>query len=429
MRQLVIAGVGLFLVVIFGPQFFYTVDQTQFAVVTRFGEIKDVKTTPGLKVKLAFADTVTRLDKRLLRIDVPPSSMPDRENQFLEIDAYVRYRIEDPRKFRQTLVDEITAASRISNIVTGELRAEIGQKTRPEIIGGQILTDEDGRPLKDEESRNIVQPLEPDGVPIREAITRAVRDRSDQRVKSSENDFGITIVDVRIKRADFPAATEESIFTNMRRERSVQANRLRAEGEEEFLRLTANVNRLVEVIAAEADEESSTLRGEGEGEAIRILASSLCRAPEFFAFQRSLEAYKTALTGKTTVVLSSDSPLFRYLQTPGSLALPGIDNSRPTVSLSYGSTSVGADNILKITATFGEPINCKPTIAIDTEGTDLAPVAMTDTGEKIVWNYFYVVPSGSEGTATVTIANATDDAGNPNSVATNDAFTIESRTP
>ena len=155
-----------------------------------------------------------------------------------------------------------------------------------------------------------------DGIPTREAITRLVRDRSDQRVKAPANDFGIEIVDVRIKRADFPEAIQEDVFARMRTERDVQAQRLRAEGEEEFLSRTADVNRRVEIIAADADKASNTLRGDGEGQAIRILAVALEQDPEFFGFRRSLEAYKAFFVGQTTVVLSADSPLFKYLQDP-----------------------------------------------------------------------------------------------------------------
>ena len=306
--------VAVVLAGIFGPQFFYTVDETQFVVITRFGEIRRVETQPGLKAKLPFIDTVIKLDKRLLRIDVRPASMPDRESQFLEIDAYVRYRIVDPREFRQTLVDEVTAASTIGQIVIDELRREIGLRDRSEIIGGLIEIDADGRALKDEEGRNVVRALTEEGIPVRERITRLIRDRTDSQAQ--EKDWGIRIEDVHIKRADFPLATEENVFARMRSERDVQAQRLRAEGEEEFLSITAKVNRDVEVIAAEADETANVLRGEGEGEAIGILAAALGQDPEFFAFRRSLEAYKAFLVGRSTVVLSADSPLFQYLQSP-----------------------------------------------------------------------------------------------------------------
>ena len=330
--------VAVILAGIFGPQFLFSVDETQYVVITRFGEIRRVKTEPGLNAKVPFIDTVTKLDKRLLRIDVRRASMPDRENQFLEIDAYVRYRILEGgvRRFRESLVDEVRASTRIGNLVIDELRAEIGRSNRSDIIGGEIIELEAGTTLQEtvtiftgdetitleagtvlENDIKFVRPKEDAaGVAAREAITRRVRDKVDDRVKSPENDFGVEVVDVRIKRADFPEEIREDVFARMRTERDVQAQRLRAEGEEEFLTRTADVNRRVEIISAEADKTSNTLRGEGEGEAIRILAEALDQDPEFFAFRRSLEAYKTFLVGQSTVVLSADSPLFQYLQSP-----------------------------------------------------------------------------------------------------------------
>ena len=307
MRALVGIGALFLAAVIVGPQALFTVDETQFVVITRFGEVQRVISAPGLNTKVPFIDTVNTLDNRLLRVDVPPASMPDVENQFLDIDAYVRYRITDPRSFREVLLNEISAASRISNIVVSELRAAIGQRSRPQIIGGQIAQGGEGE--------SVVEPiLEQDGTATREAITRLVRDRVDARAQ--DGGFGIQIVDVRIKRADFPAATEENVFARMRTEREVQANRLRAEGEEEFLNLTADVNRRVEVIAAEADETSERLRGEGEAEAISILAEALNEDPELFSFLRSLDAYKQVLAENSTLVLDANSELFRFLQNP-----------------------------------------------------------------------------------------------------------------
>lgn len=166
---------------------------------------------------------------------------------------------------------------------------------------------------------SVVEPIvEADGVATREAITRRVRDRSDALVQGQA--FGVQILDVRIKRADFPAATEESVFARMRTEREVQAQRLRAEGEEEFLTITADVSRRVEVIAAEAEEASNRLRGEGEGEAIGILAEALERDPELFSFLRSLEAYREFLQENSTLVLNANSDLFRFLQNPSGIA-------------------------------------------------------------------------------------------------------------
>ena len=288
----------------------YTVDETQHVVITRFGEIREVHSTPGLKFRAPFIDQVNTLDKRILRIDVPPTSMPDVDNQFLQMDAYVRYRITDPQKFIEKLVSEITAESRIGSIVIAALRDEIGRSTQPQIIGGELLGIE--------EDRTVVQPLtvdgDPNGTPTRVAIVEAARASADATVKAPENDFGIQIVDLRIKRADFPQATEENIFNRMRTERAVQAGKLRAEGEEEFRTRVADVDRLVEIISAEADQKADQLRGEGEGQAIAILADALEEDEDLFSFLRSLEAYKVFLGQNTTVVLPSDSDLFQFLQ-------------------------------------------------------------------------------------------------------------------
>ena len=295
------------------PQALYTVDETESVVVTRFGEIRQIETVPGLKFKVPFVDVKNVLNDRVLRVDVTPTSMPDRDNQFLQMDAYVRYRIIDPRKFVEKLINEVNAEATIQQIVIAALRDEVGRSTQPEIIGGRLLGIE--------EDRTVVEPLlNADGVPTRAAIVGRALATADATVKSPENDFGVEIVDVRIKRADFPQATEENIFTRMRTERSVQAQKLRAEGEEIFRTRTADVDRQVEIISARADEASDRLRGEGEGEAISILAEALGADADFFAFRRSLEAYAVFLNGRTTLVLPADSPLFQFLQDPNGLA-------------------------------------------------------------------------------------------------------------
>lgn len=284
---------------------FYAVDETEYVVITQFGEVKRAITTPGLKFKSPI-ETVVRFDKRLLRIDVPTASMPDKDSQFLLIDAYVRYRIRDPKVFLENLRDEITAGSRIGNLVIAAIRAEVGLRDRKDIIGGDPVTLEDGS--------IIVEPkVTEDGVPSRVAMMQLVLVRIRE---SAEEGFGVEIRDVRIKRADFPTATENSVFDRMRSERSVQAQRLRAEGEEQYLTITAVVDKEVVVIGANAERDANILRGEGEAQAIQILAEALERDPEFFAFRRSLEAYGNFLTEGTTLVLSADNDLFRYLESP-----------------------------------------------------------------------------------------------------------------
>jgi membrane protease subunit HflC len=309
MKTLILAAGLLIAVLILVPQVVYTVDETEFVVMTRFGQVGAVHDDPGLKFKTPFVDTVNRFDKRVLRIDVTPTSMPDVDNQFLDVDAYVRYQILDPQKFIENLQDERRAASSIGAIVTAELRNEVGKSTQEEIIGGALVGIE--------QDRTIVEAKKTaDGRATRDALVNEVRLRAEAAVGPNGNDWGIRIVDVRIKRADFPEATQENIFSRMRSERSVQAQRLRAEGAQENQQRTADVDRLVEVILAEADETSTQLRGEGEGEAIRILAEALERDPDLFAFRRSLQAYQEILNGQTTLVLPADADLFQFLQSP-----------------------------------------------------------------------------------------------------------------
>tara|TARA_Y100000817_G_scaffold89118_2_gene69370 strand:- start:5385 stop:6317 length:933 start_codon:yes stop_codon:yes gene_type:complete len=285
------------------PQAFYKVDETEHIVLTRFGEIRGIQSNPGLKMKVPFIDVANVLDKRLLRVDVPRAGFPDIQSQFLDIDAYVRYRITDPRSFREVLSNEVTAGDRISNLVVAALREEVGMRDREEIIGGNPIDLADGT--------QKVEPIVQNGVFAREELTRKVRDVADARAK--EQAFGISIVDVRIKRAEFPDSIVGTVFTRMRSEREIQANALRAQGEEQYLTKTADVDRRVEIIGAQADEKANRLRGEGEGQAISILAEALGQDPEFFAFRRSLQAYSKILNDSTTLVLPADADLFKFL--------------------------------------------------------------------------------------------------------------------
>ena len=306
----IIAAVVIILIIV--SQTLFAVDEKESVVVKRFGRIERVILNPGLNARLPFgifgADELVRLDKRLLRIDVPTATMPDRDKQNLEIDAYVRYRIVNPRKFVETLGNEFTAASRLGNIVISEIRREVARSPRQDVIGGQV------KETRDPETQVIIRTVTP--LTSRAEMMRRVTQSSNAVVNDPNNDFGVTIVDVRIKAADFPRATEESIFIRMRSEREVQAKRLRAEGEQESLTIRADVDRQITVILAEAERDANKLRGEGEAEAISILADALEQDPEFFAFRRSLQAYQMFLNEGSTVLLSADSDLFQYLESP-----------------------------------------------------------------------------------------------------------------
>lgn len=310
MRALIIIGVIVVLGLIVLRQSLYIVDETQQVLILRFNEVIGTRTTPGLYVKAPFVDTIVTFDKRILRIDAEPASMPDKEKQNLIIDSYARYRIFDPVQFRKTLQTEINARSRLGDIVTSTLRDRVALRDRFEIIGAEPIVDDQGNPEEDEEGLPLFE-----GRDTRSEILDEVL--QGVRTRTQEQNFGIEIIDVRIKRADFPESVTPSIYTRMRAERNRIATRFRAEGEEEDLKIRAVANRDREVILATAEQESNQIRGQGEAEAISILAEALNQDPDFFAFRRSLQAYRNFLSGQDTIILSSDEPLFDFLGTPG----------------------------------------------------------------------------------------------------------------
>ena len=316
MRNLIIVAIVIIVGLVVLRQALYVVDVTEQVIILRFGEVVDTRTTPGLSVKAPFVDTVVRLDKRILRIDAPPVSMPDQDKENLVIDIYARYRITDPVQFRKTLQTESTARSRLGDIVTSTLRDRVALRDRTDIIGAKPLVDEAGNPVVDDEGLPLVEAQET-RTQILDEVLQAVR-QTTQR-----DNFGIEMIDVRIKRADFPEAVTASIYTRMRAERNRIAAGFRAEGEEEDRKIRAATDRDRDVILAEAERESNKRRGEGEAEAISILAEALNQDPELFAFLRSLEAYQRIIRQQDTIILSSDAPLFDYLAGP---ALPAPGN-------------------------------------------------------------------------------------------------------
>ena len=303
MRLGIIAIIVVILLGILGPQTLFSVDQTQLVVVTRLGKIQNTHRSSGLKFKAPFIDKVNTFDRRILRVDMQPDTVPDKEKEFLIIDAYTRYRIvpKDVTKFFEKLRTLNSAEDRIGRIVISALRQEIGERTKEEIIGGiRVVEPEEGE-------RTVITS------DTRQEILDRVKNAADQAVKSPENDWGIEILDVRIKRADFPEAAQQNIFNRMRAERERISREFRAEGQRERDKIEAAVDKEKTILLAEAGRQSNIARGEGEAKAIEIFAAALEQNPEFYAFQRSLEAYKKFFTKNTTVILSSEAEIFQYL--------------------------------------------------------------------------------------------------------------------
>ena len=197
MRSLIILGVVVVIGLILLRQSLYVVDETEQVIILRFNEVINTRTDPGLYVKAPFVDTVVTFDKRVLRIDATPVAMPDKEKQNLIIDSYARYKINDPVQFRKTLQTQNNARSRLGDIVTSTLRDRVALRDRFEIIGAEPIVDDTGNPVEDDEGLPLFE-----GRATRNEILQEVLDGVKRRTQ--EQDFGIAIIDVRIKRADFP---------------------------------------------------------------------------------------------------------------------------------------------------------------------------------------------------------------------------------
>ena len=265
------------------PQVLVVVDETELAIITRLGDPQRSIRSAGLYLKAPLVDSVTKFEKRLLIFDAPAESLLTSDKKRLIIDVYARGRVTDPLLFFQTVRSVTQARSRVIDIVASELRREIAKDLQLDIIS-----------LK------------------REAVENAVRDG----VRPIINELGIDIVDVRIKRADFPQAIAGSVYERMKAERKRIADKERAEGAEADLEKRAKVDREAVEIRSGARKEADIIRGEAEAEAIAIFAEALEQDPEFYAFLRSLDAYAMFLGDNTTVVLPANSDLFKFLQSP-----------------------------------------------------------------------------------------------------------------
>jgi membrane protease subunit HflC len=334
-------------IVIVVPQTLFIVDETQLAIVTRFGEFKRSHNSPGLQMKTPFAEQVTTFDKRLLRVDVAPASLLTSDKRNLLIDSYARYRIVDPLVFFKNLRNETLADARVGDIVNSQLRQEVARDLQTEVISetredimDQVTKDSNRIEISRRDVFEAYEGINDPYVTVRidDDPTDDVRPRlaTAEELKILENDpspeslaglnityavsirkaLGIVIVDVRIKRADFPPDIETSVFSRMEAERERIASGLRAEGTRRDSEIRADVDRQVKIILETAEGMSALLRGEAEQEAIEILAESLEKNPEFYNFRRSLEAYKVFMDSKTTVILDPNSDLLRFLSDP-----------------------------------------------------------------------------------------------------------------
>ena len=276
----VILIIGM-LVVLLGLTSIFVVDEREQVVILQFGKPVRTISEPGLNMKVPFPiQEKIIFDNRLLEYDSPPEEILSKDKKTLIVDNYVRWKIVDPLQFLKTVQAIPTALSRMDDIVYSELRRELGTHDMVEII-----TDN------------------------REAIMEVVTQASNEATM----DYGISVVDVRIRRVDLPTENEESIYARMDAERKRQANKFRSEGEEEAQKIRASTDKDKTIILADAYKEAERVRGEGDAKAVEVYADAYSADPKFYEFVRTLDAYKKVIDDKTTLVLPSDSRLFKLL--------------------------------------------------------------------------------------------------------------------
>ncbi len=275
----IIAGLAVFIAVTLFFSIFIVKEVNQ-AIVLQFGDPKRIILKPGLNFKLPFIQNVVFLDKRILNLDTPPEEVIASDQKRLIVDAFARFQIVDPLKFYISVGNERVARSRLSTIINSRIRNVLGQQEL------QTLLSED---------RTKQMALIQEGV------------------NNEAENFGIKIVDVRIKRADLPQANSDAIFRRMQTEREREAKEFRAKGAEMAVTITSTADKEVTVILADAQKKSEIMKGEGDGKRNNIFASAFGQDPEFFAFYRAMQAYEKALIGgETSLILSPDSEFFKF---------------------------------------------------------------------------------------------------------------------
>ena len=276
--KILIPTVVIIGVVVF--QSLFVVQEISQAIVLQFGDPKKIITKAGLNFKLPFIQNVVYLDKRILNLDSAPEEVIAADQKRLIVDAIARFKIVDPLKFYISVGNERVARSRLSTIINSRIRNVLGQE---------------------------------------ELQTLLSKDRSKQMalikegVNNEAQNFGINIVDVRIKRADLPQANSDAIYRRMQTEREREAKEFRAKGAEMAVTITSTADKEVTVILADAQKQSEIMKGEGDGQRNKIFADAFGQDPEFFAFYRAMQAYEKALIGgETSLILSPDSEFFKF---------------------------------------------------------------------------------------------------------------------
>lgn len=280
MKTLITIGVVTVLLIILFNLFFFYVDETKQALVIRFGKIVKIAEKPGLYTKTPFVDKVVQFERRLLLYDISPEIIITSDQKRLKVDNYAFWKISDPKRFYESLKNYNVALSRIDDIVYSNLRDVFAKHTFDEIISEKRLE-------------------------YLDEITKKTRE--------TLKDFGIYVVDVRVKRTNLPETNANAVFERMKSERYKIAAKIRAEGEKEARTIRAETDKQARIIIAEAEKNAEETKGEGDAEAVKIYAEVYGVDPEFYSFWRTLEAYKNSLKGDSIIIMDKNVEFTKQL--------------------------------------------------------------------------------------------------------------------
>lgn len=273
--------ISLFIAFVIVTQSAYTVDETEKAIVLQLGKPMGLTKEPGLHFKLPFIQNVLHFDARILDYDSRPAEILTKDKKNMMVDNYSKWKIVDPLRFYTTLRTLPMGQARLDDIIYAELRVLLGQHTLTEVVTTK-----------------------------RAQIMEEVTKKSNELIQ----EYGIEVIDVRIKRTDLPAETQRAVFNRMVAEREREAKTYRAEGEETADNIRSRAERERSILLAEATKTGQKLRGEGDAQSIKIFADALSQDPEFYDYIRTLEAYKKTFGDKTQVILTPSSPYLRLLR-------------------------------------------------------------------------------------------------------------------
>jgi membrane protease subunit HflC len=286
---------------------FYTIAETEQVVITQFGEpIGKPIDKPGLHVKLPFVQDVNVFDKRWLEWDGAANQVPTRDKKYIWVDTYARWRIANPLRFFQRLRDERSAQSRLDDIIDGETRNVIASHDLIEVVRSSNRAFELGDADQDVISEEAAVPVQHG----RDKITRLIL----QRASEVMPDYGIELVDVQIQRINYVDTVQAKVFDRMISERKRIADRYRSEGQGKSAEIRGKKERELKKLESEAYRKSQEIMGKADAEAITVYAAAYGRDPELYRFLRTMETYRTTVDAKSTLVLSTDAEVLRYLR-------------------------------------------------------------------------------------------------------------------